>query len=329
VASYPLVSGKIPVRLLNELLVGLPASPGVRLGPAIGEDACAIEVGSELLVAATDPVTLTVAEAGYLSVVVSANDVAVTGARPRWFLAVLLLPPGTTGEAVRSLLAEIGRGLERVGAYLVGGHTEVTSAVSRPVVVGQMLGLAEAGRVVASSGLRVGDAVVQVGPAPVEGAAVLAREATARLDGVAPAMLEAARAALECPGISVVEPALLATRLGATAMHDPTEGGLAAGLHELACASGLRIRVMREAMLWYAPGVTICEALGADPWASLASGTLLAAFPSERLEAAMAAFAQADNAAAVIGSAEVGSGVVGTDGAEIVWPDRDELARLG
>jgi hydrogenase expression/formation protein HypE len=327
--SFPLVSGKIPVRLLSELLVGLPAPPEVRLGPAIGEDACAIEVGSELLVAATDPVTLTAAEAGYLSVVVSANDVAVTGARPRWFLAVLLLPPGTSAEAVRSLLAEIERGLEQVGAYLVGGHSEVTSAVSRPVVVGQMLGLAEAGRVVASSGLRAGDTVVQVGPAPVEGAAVLAREATASLDRVEPAVLEEARAALERPGISVVEPALLATRHGATALHDPTEGGLAAGLHELACASGVRIRVAREALLWYAPGVIVCEALGADPWATLASGTLLAGFPSELVEAAMAAFAKAGNAAAVIGYAEVGSGVVGTDGAEIAWPERDELARLG
>jgi hydrogenase expression/formation protein HypE len=329
VSFLPLASGKIPVGLLAELLAGLPpAPPELRLGPGVGEDACAIEVGSEALVVASDPVTLTADEVGFLSVVVNANDVAVTGARPRWFLATVLVPPGTSGEDVRGIFADIRRGLERVGAHLVGGHIEVTAAVSQRVVAGQMLGIAEGGRVVATGGAGVGDVVVQVGRAPVEGAAALAREAAAQLEELEPTVLAAARAAADRPGISIVEPALLAARLGATALHDPTEGGLAAGLHELAHASGVRVRVEREAVLWFEPGIAVCRAVDADPWATLASGTLLATLPAPRVDDALRALAAAGHEAAVIGRAEAGSGLCDSRGREIAWPERDEVARL-
>lgn len=325
----PLESGKIPADLLAELLGGIaPAPAELRLGPGVGEDACAIAVGGETLVVASDPVTLSASEAGFLSVVVNANDVAVTGARPRWFLATVLVPPGSSVADVEGIFADVARALERVGAYLVGGHTEVTAAVTQPVVAGQMLGLVEGGRVLATGGARPGDSVVQVGAAPVEGTAVLARAAAGRLGEVEAEVLEAARAAMEDPGISVVEPALLAASLGATALHDPTEGGLATGLHELARAAGVRIRVDADAVLWFEPGLAVCRAVGADPWTTLASGTLLATFPEDRVEGAVAALVGAGAPAAVVGRVEEGAGLCDVEGRAISWPERDELARL-
>jgi hydrogenase expression/formation protein HypE len=319
-------SGKVPPALLAELLGDLPLPPEVRLGPAVGEDACAIDVSAGTLVVATDPITFTAEDAGRFSVVVNANDVAVTGARPRWFLCVVLAPVGTTDDELRALFTSLRAALAAVGAHLVGGHTEATPAVAQPVVVGQMLGTCE--RVIPTGGMREGDVVVQVGPAPVEGAAVLAREATGRLATLDPGIVAAARAALDRPGISVVEPALLAAELGASALHDPTEGGLAAGLHELAHASGFRVRVEREAVLWFEPGLAVCRALGADPWATLASGTLLAAFPPDRVEEALGSLAAGGHRASVLGVAEPGSGVVDALGAPLPWPDRDEVARV-
>jgi hydrogenase expression/formation protein HypE len=179
--------------------------------------------------------------------------------------------------------------------------------------------------VVATGGARPGDIVVQVGPAPIEGAAVLARERAAQLGAVDPLVLETARGALERPGISVVEPALLAARLGATALHDPTEGGLAAGLHELARASGIGIRVERDAVLWFEPGAIVCRALGANPWATLASGTLLAAFAAPF---GAESFTAVGYPAAVIGRAEVGAGVYDSEGQSIPWPRRDEVVSV-
>jgi hydrogenase expression/formation protein HypE len=328
-ALASLARGKLPVELLAGLLAELPpAPPELLLGPRVGEDACALALPAGVLVAATDPVTLTSEEVGRWSVIVNANDVAVTGVRPRWFLAVVLVPPGTTERDVRALFAGIRNALAAVDAHLVGGHTEVTSAVTRPIVVGQMLGLTEPGAVVTSGGASAGSVIVQVGPAPIEGASLLAREATGRLGSVRPALLEGARAALDHPGISVVEPALLAARLGATALHDPTEGGLAAGLHELAHASGVRIRVDRSAVLWFEPGLAVCTALGADPWSTLASGTLLAAFPAGDAERARAALTDSGYPAAAIGVADSGAGVLDAEGDTIPWPGRDEVGRL-
>ncbi len=320
--------GKLPSELLATLLAGEgePAG-GVTLGPAIGEDACALDVGgSSPLVIATDPITFAGAAAGRSVVAVNANDVAATGARPAWFLATLLLPPGSTRDDVAGLFAEIREALRGVGAVLVGGHTEVTDAVRRPVVVGQMLGLAS--RVVRSGGLRPGDVVVQIGPAPVEGAAVLAGMVGERGPTLAPELLRAATRAIEDPGISVVAPALLAAELGATAMHDPTEGGLAGALWELASASRVALRVDRSAALWFPPGVEVCRVLGADPWATLASGALLAGFAPEAAGLAIRDLRDAGHPAAAIAFAEPGAGVQDEEGRVIPWPERDEVARL-
>jgi hydrogenase maturation factor len=296
------------------------------VGAALGEDACGIEVAGGIVVASTDPITLTSEDAGRLAVLVNANDVAVSGARPRWFLAVVLVPPGSTEGLVQGLFRSIQGALDELGAYLVGGHTEVTPAVNRPIVVGQMLGLAE-GDLVTTGGFEPGESVVQVRPAPIEGAAVLAREGP-RLTALDPALVAIARSALEQPGISVVEPAILATSLGATALHDPTEGGLAAGLHEMASAAGHRIVVEPSSVIWFSPGVAVCEALGANPWSTLASGTLLATFPPSAVDAALSALVGAGYEAAIIGRVEEGSGVENEGGEALPYADRDEVARL-
>ncbi|MGH7912740.1 MAG: AIR synthase-related protein, partial [Candidatus Dormibacteraceae bacterium] len=138
----------------------------------------------------------------------------------------------------------------------------------------------------------------------------------------------AAAAALDDPGIAVVEPALLAAGLGASAMHDPTEGGLAAALWEMSVAAHIGLRVDFEAVLWFAPGLELCRALGADPWATLASGALIAAFPPGRAEAASDRLRHSGYPVAPIALAVPGEGVRSGDGPEIPWPERDEVARL-
>ena len=325
--SAPLPAGKLAPEFLARLIeTSLPSE--VVLGPRIGEDACAIEVEAGTLVAATDPITLTGAGVGAHAVAVNANDVAVTGARPRWFLACVLLPEGSTGADAEALFAGMRRALDRVGASLVGGHTEVTGAVRQPLVVGQMLGVTTE-RTVPTGGLRPGDAVVQIGPAPVEGAAVLAEILPAeRRAGVAHGSLEAAQSALDSPGILVVDAALAAARAGATALHDPTEGGLSAGMHEMADASEVAVAIEPDRILWFEPGTALCAAAGLDPWGTLASGTLLAGFAPDRVDAAVQGLAGAGHRVSVIGRAESGRGVNLIGRGPLARFDRDELNRL-
>ncbi len=145
---------------------------------------------------------------------------------------------------------------------------------------------------------------------------------------MAPEVLERARGAIEDPGISVVEAALCAAGLGASALHDPTEGGLSAGLFELAQASGVALRVDTGRALWFEPGRVVCRALGADPWGTLASGALLAAFPPERLAAALAVFSERGLAARELARAELGAGVCDSAGRPLPHFARDEVARV-
>jgi hydrogenase maturation factor len=100
------------------------------------------------------------------------------------------------------------------------------------------------------------------------------------------------------------------------------------GLHEMAVAGDVALRVDRDAVLWFEPGVAVCTALGGDPWSTLASGTLLAAFPEAAVADATSAFEKAGHAVAVLASVERGRGMVASDGTPMSPRERDEVARI-
>ena len=272
--------GKLRGALLQSLLDRHPVKdPRVVVGPRVGEDAAVIDLGDRYLVAAADPITFATAEAAWYAVQVNANDIAVRGARPRWFLATVLLPEGRTSEeSVAALFEALGRACEELEVSLVGGHTEVTAGLDRPIIAGTMLGEVARDRLVTTGGARVGDAVVMTKGIPLEGAALLAREREAALleRGVAPAVIQRARQFLRRPGLSVLPEAEIACELAPVhAMHDPTEGGLATALWEVADAAGVGLRIDRERIVTLPEGAALCAAFGLDPLGTLASGCLV------------------------------------------------------
>lgn len=272
--------GKLRAEMLQAFFDKLPPrDERVRVGPRIGEDAAVIEMGDRYLVATTDPITFATEEIGWYALQVNANDVAVRGARPRWLLATLLLPEAhTTESGVEQLFAEIGRACEELEVSLVGGHTEVTYGLDRPIVVGTMLGEVAKDRLVTTGGARVGDVILLTKGVPVEGTAIIAKEKSAELRrrGVPTEVIERAKEFLRQPGISVVPEAMLACELAPVhAMHDPTEGGVATALWELATASSVGLRVERERIAILPEGGRLCREFGLDPLGTIASGALL------------------------------------------------------
>src|SRR5512143_12881 len=238
-----LQTGKLPPPLLRRLLRLRGASdPRVVVGPQFGEDAAVVDLGAQYLVLKSDPVTFTADEVGWYAVHVNANDVAVMGARPAWFQSTIIVPPRTTPATVERIFRDIDRSARGLGIAVTGGHTEISPVVTQPIVAGDMQGLVRRDGLVTAAGARVGDLVIMTKVAGIEGTSIIARrfagEARATLGG--PAQRRAARFHHR-PGISVVDEARLAARAGATAMHDPTEGGVAAALFELATASGRRL----------------------------------------------------------------------------------------
>jgi hydrogenase expression/formation protein HypE len=256
------------------------------VGPGIGRDGAVLRVAESsgktagpYLAAASDPITFTADRIGWYAVHVNANDVACMGARPRWFLATVLLPEGTTEDRVAEILGDVEEACAQVGAGLVGGHTEITPGLARPIVAGTMLGLTD--RWVSAEGARPGDALLLTKGIALEGTAILATDARDRLAGTVPAdVLERARRFLRTPGISVVADAFAALDAGQVhALHDPTEGGLATGIAELCEAAGTGVVVELEAIPIFDETRRITEALGLDPMGLLASGALLIATP--------------------------------------------------
>ncbi|MGH2620585.1 MAG: AIR synthase family protein [Anaerolineales bacterium] len=335
--AEPFPLGKIPNPVLRELLTGLGAAdPRVRVGPGIGLDAAVIDLGDRYLVAKTDPITFASDWVGWYAVQVNANDVACMGAEPRWFLASLLLPEGKTDRGfAETIFNQIGEACRSLKVSLVGGHTEISHGIDRPIVVGCMLGEVAKDGLVTAAGARAGDVLLLVGGIPIEATAILAREKAAELEGrFEPQFLERCRNFLFEPGISVVRAVRLALPEGPVhSMHDLTEGGLLAGLWELAEASGCGLEVNQEAIPVLPEGQALCEAFGLNPLASIASGALLLTAPSSR----QAAIEQALTAQGIVVS-PIGQVISGV-GAEVRLrsagevglapkPERDEIARL-
>jgi hydrogenase expression/formation protein HypE len=275
-----LPTGKLRAETLQAIFDKRPVrDPRVVVGPRVGEDAAVIDMGDRYLIATADPITFATDDIGWYALQVNANDIAVRGARPRWFLATLLLPEGsTTDETVTALFDQLAEACEELEVALVGGHTEITHGVQRPIVAGTMLGEVAKDKLVTTGGARVGDAVVMTKGVPLEGAAIIAREREAELRarGVPAATIRRARNFLRTPGLSVLPEAEIACELAQVhAMHDPTEGGIATALVELADAAGVGLRIDRDRITVLPEGRALCEAFGLDPLGTIASGALL------------------------------------------------------
>lgn len=335
-AKTMLPTGKLSIEHLRSLLSNLPQhDPRLLVGPQVGEDAAVIDAGDRYLVVTTDPITFATDHIGRYAVHINANDVAVLGARPLWFLVVLLLPERTTApELAESIMADVRTACGELGVTVCGGHTEITPGLERPILVGQMLGEVTPARLVRKTRIAVGDQILLTRGVAIEGTAILARERADRLRGLVDADLlaRAGRFLIE-PGISVVNGALAAANVGDVvhAMHDPTEGGLTTGLLELVAPAGLGLRIIREHIAVFPETTAICQALGLEPLRLIASGALLIAVASKGTDAVSSAIESLGIPVTAIGEVRPsteGLTIVTNGATEPLTPSgRDEIAR--
>ena len=328
--------GKLPSDLLARLLAGAPVhDKRVLLGPGIGLDCAVIDMGDRLLVWKSDPITFATDEIGWYAVQVNSNDIATTGALPRWMLVTLLLPEGkTTPALVEEIFGQVFRACENAGIALVGGHSEITYGLDRPILVATLTGEVQREQLVTPQGCRPGDRVLLTKGVPIEGTAVLARQFPERLSGVLSQQeLSQAQQYLYSPGISVLKDARIALQAGrVTSMHDPTEGGLATALWELAEAAGVSIRFEPGAVPVPPLAERVCRAFGLDPLGTIASGALLLTVSPESASSVLRALENEGIACAEIGGVEAGEPQVQVEKngrvESLPRPVRDEIARL-
>ena len=328
--------GKLPADLLARLLSRAPCDdPRLLVKPGLGLDCAVIDMGPTLLVCKSDPITFATDEIGWYAVQVNANDIATSGAAPRWFMPALLLPEGrTTPELVELIGQQIHDACRAIGVTVAGGHTEITHHLDRPIVVGTMLGEVERDHLVTPRGATPGDRVLLTKGVPIEATAILSREFPDRLRQVlSAAELSQACDFLHDPGIGVLRDARIATEAGrVTAMHDPTEGGLATALWELAEAAGCSLEIDPTAVPVPSISLRVCQAFDLDPMASIASGALLLTAPATDTPSIRHALEMEGLACAEIGA--VMANPVGvwlktpTGCTPLLRPQRDEIARV-
>jgi len=327
--------GKFPSSLLERLL----QKPGVTdsrvlLGPKVGEDAAVIDLGETLLVAKSDPITFATDRIGWYAVQVNANDIACTGGTPRWFLATLLVPEAFTEDQAEELYTQVLDACTAIEVTLIGGHSEVTYGIDRPIVSGTMLGEVARDGLVKTGGAQDGDSIVVTKGIAIEGTALLARERAddLRKAGVSDDTITLSAQLLNSLGISVLIDAQVAcTNAQIHSMHDVTEGGLITGLREVAAASGLGLAIEEGSVPLLGPTEEVCNALDLDPMGLLASGALLITLPSSEVPSLLVALEQKG-----IDGWEIGMMMAPEEGlvymsrkGEVELPQfsRDELAR--
>jgi hydrogenase expression/formation protein HypE len=334
-SSFPYPTGKLPAEDLADLLKKYTAKdPSVIVMPGVGKDATVIDFAGRYLVAKTDPITFATDRVGWYAVHVNANDVAAMGGIPRWFLATVLLPAGKTGQKeVEEIFHQISAACQELGVILCGGHTEITVGLDRPIVVGQLLGEANEAKVIVPEKICPGDDILLTKGIAIEGTSIIGREFEG-LDGlIGKEWTERCKNLLHSPGISIVREAQIANAAANVhALHDPTEGGLATGLHELAQAGKVGMRVEMDRIPILPETALICRELNVDPLGLIASGALLIAAPRPETLKIVGALQAEGIAATIIAKVwEKEKGVkIHREGKEEDLPvfPRDELARL-
>ena len=295
-------------------------------GPAYGEDAAAIDVPSGTLVVSSDPLWFAVDRVGTLGVHVACNDVAASGGDPTWMTNVVFLPADADASVLERITSQIDEAAQSIGVAVVGGHSEYNEQLDRPLLMMTCMGMGDP--YVPTGGAQPGDQLVLTQGAGIEGTAILASDFAEDLRerGVDPALVEEGLSYFDDIGVTDDAAAL---RSYATAMHDPTEGGLIDALLEMATASGASIRVEPDAVPIRQATAVLTDAMDVDPFSIFGSGALLAAVPSEDLEDVLEALSDAGIDGAHIGevTAETPSKLVLGD-RTITEPVRDDMYEL-
>ncbi len=301
-----LESGKLPIGLLQRFLKRYTTKGrGVVVGASTGVDAAVIDPGPGYLLAKTDPITFVAEDIGTYAIHINANDIAVMGGSPRWFLAAILLPEGrTTAKSAEKVFKELHRACSELDISLCGGHTEITPGLDRTIVIGQMLGTVDKKRLVTPKGARPGDHIILTKGIAIEAASIIAREKSDILrKRFSERFLARCRNLVRRPGISVLKDAMTAVRSARVhAMHDPTEGGLATALRELSIASDCGILLLRDRVPVIRESARLLEFFGLDPLGAIASGALVIVTAPEDTDKVIRGLKRAGITAARIGT---------------------------
>lgn len=262
------VLGRIVIEPINKHSVDRRE---VLLKPSIGEDCAAVKLDDYICLLSTDPITGAVEDIGRLAININTNDIASSGGEPVGIMVTALLPPNITEEEIARIIEDLYSEAEKVNVAILGGHTEITDAVNKPVLSCTVIGKAR--KLIPSGGANVGDSVIMTKYAGIEGTAIFAADKVLKLKNVPKNVLENARKLSSM--LSVIKEGTVASKMGAHAMHDVTEGGILGACWEIASCAGKGIEVYADNIPIRDETKIICAELGANPLRLISSGSMV------------------------------------------------------
>lgn len=250
------------------------------------DDGAVIPIAGKNLVFTTDshmvqPIFFPGGDIGRLAVAGTVNDLAVMGAQPLALSCGLVIPEGFPIAELERVLESMDRALEEAGAALITGDTKVLGRGELEGLIINTAGIGLAERVVSDAGLRVGDRLLVTGTIGDHGMALMAHR-----EGLG---FETTLESDVAPINRLIAEALQAGGEGITAMKDPTRGGLASSLNEMARKAGVGITVYDEEIPMRDEVRGLGELLGINPLEVANEGKAVIGVASAKAEAVLAA----------------------------------------
>lgn len=325
--------GKLDSELLEEIVFGNIhfKRPEVLTRPGIGEDCAVIDFEAYDCIISTDPITASISDIGRLSIHISCNDVASNGVQPLGIMLAVLLPMGTTAAEVEEMMRQAAEAAEELEVEIIGGHTEVTSAVNKPVIVSTALGRGEKETAARTEKVKPGDVVMMTKSAGLEGTGILACDLEEELkDVLTTEELDRAKNLLD--QVSVVKEGVLAGKIGTSGMHDITEGGVLGALWEMCSVGEVGAVIEKDRVPVEDVTFKICNHFGIDYLRLISSGCMMIMSSPRREDPIKAALRGAGISVATIGKIqEESKGIVmlTEDGIQTVNPPGgDEIYKI-
>lgn len=302
----------------------------VLLGSAVGEDCAAMKLeAGEVCVLSSNPVTGSGKVSGALAVCSAVNNLAASGAEPVGVLLTLLLPEEFKESHLKDLVAAMEEVCEAHKIQIMGGHTEVTTAVNVPVYSVTAVGKIQEKELLRTKNAKADQDIVLSKWIGMEGSvAIVAAKEKELLERFPKAMIDQVKAMQ--PMCCVLPEAALAGKSGVSAMHDVSSGGIYGALYELSEAAGVGLEIDLRAIPIRQETVEICEYLGLNPYYLKSGGSLLMVcdhgqelvrvLEKSGIPAAVIGRTTADHAKAVINEGEI---------SYLERPKADELIKLG
>lgn len=240
----------------------------------VGEDCATIDFGEYECVMSTDPITASVNDIGRLCIHISCNDIASNGIEPVGILLSVMLPEGTTEDDLSAIMEQAADAAEECGVEIVGGHTEITTAVNQPVIVSTAIGRGKKGQSASAEKIKVGDCILMTKSAGIEGTGIIAGDYEEELaEFLSEEEINEAKALLS--KISVVKDGMAAGSIGTHGMHDVTEGGILGAVWEMCRIAGVGAELWDEAIPVEAVTKKICAHYDIDYLRLISSGSMI------------------------------------------------------